>query len=103
MPSKIDTICYVHSITKRLTNEFTIKEVTAMARLDKNDPKAIAFLKVKVFEPINKEEETNIGEFDTGDVIFLKGKFIAHSDYYLVYTPLKKKPKRERNSLTFPS
>ena len=27
MPFKINTICYVHSITKRLTNEFTIKEV----------------------------------------------------------------------------
>ncbi|RGB26345.1 hypothetical protein C1646_770537 [Rhizophagus diaphanus] len=37
MPAKISTMCYIHKFTERLTQEFTIKEITAVARLNDDD------------------------------------------------------------------
>ena len=84
MPAKISTICYVHDVTERLTQEFTVREITAMSRLDDNDPTKVVYLRIKVFIPSDQNIEIQIEEFDTGDVIFLKGKFIACDGWYSV-------------------
>ncbi|RGB38418.1 hypothetical protein C1646_812643 [Rhizophagus diaphanus] len=46
MPAKISTMCYIHEFTKHLTQEFTVKEITAVARLDDDDLKKIVYLRV---------------------------------------------------------
>ncbi|CAB4426924.1 unnamed protein product [Rhizophagus irregularis] len=51
MPAKISTMCYIHEFTKRLTQEFTVKEIMAVARLDDDDPTKIVYLRVKAFIP----------------------------------------------------
>jgi hypothetical protein len=87
MPAKLITICYVHDLTERLTQDFTIKEITGIARLDEDDPKKIAFLRIKAFIPSNRNTESQIKQFNTGDVIFLKGKFVASQSWYSVCLP----------------
>lgn len=80
MPAKISTLAYVHESTERLTQDFTVKEIMAVSRLSNDDPTKVVYLKVKAFIPSNR----NIEEFETGDVIFLRGKFIACAGWYLV-------------------
>lgn len=84
MPSKLITICYVYDCTERLTQDFTVKEITGVSRLDETDPDKIAFLKIKAFIPLNQNIESEIKPFEIGDIILLKGKFIACPNYYLV-------------------
>ena len=86
MPAKISTIAYVHDATERLTQEFTVKEFTAVSRLSANDPTKIVYLKLKAFILFDQDIETQIEEFNIGDVIFLRGKFVACSSYYSVRT-----------------
>jgi len=86
MPAKISGICYVHESTDRLTQEFTVKEITTVSRLDPDDPTKVVYLKIKAFIPSDRNIETQIDEFETGDVIFLKGKFVAHDGWYSVST-----------------
>jgi hypothetical protein len=38
MPAKISGVCYIHESVEHLTQEFTVKEVTAVSRLDANVP-----------------------------------------------------------------
>ena len=85
MPAKLSTICYVHDLTERLTQDYTIKEITAVARLSDEDPTKIVYLKVKAFIPVDQNITTRIEEFDMGQVIFLKGKFVACASWYSVY------------------
>jgi hypothetical protein len=84
MPAKISTMCYVHDSTERLTQEFTVKEITAVARLDDDDPTKIVYLRVKTFIPVDQNIPCQIEDFTNGQVIFLKGKFVACASWYSV-------------------
>ncbi|POG81871.1 hypothetical protein GLOIN_2v1762756 [Rhizophagus irregularis DAOM 181602=DAOM 197198] len=46
MPAKISTMCYIHEFTERLTLEFTVNEIMAVARLNDDDPTKILYLRV---------------------------------------------------------
>jgi len=86
MPSKIITICYVLNLTQCLTQEYNIKEATGIVRLSEDDPEKVTYLRIKTFLPLNEDIESEIKPFETGDIILLKGKFIAcPENYYLVY------------------
>jgi len=84
MPAKLHTICYLHNCSERNTNEFILKEITAISRLNDMDPAEIIYLRIKVFIPLNQEVENNIEDFEIEQVIFLKGKFVAHEGWYSV-------------------
>lgn len=62
MMSKISTICYVHDSTERLTQEFTVKEVTAMLRLGVDDPTTIVYLEIKTYILLDRNIETQISK-----------------------------------------
>jgi hypothetical protein len=85
MPAKISTISYVHDSTERLTQDYnTVKEITAVSRLDDNYLTKIIYLKVKAFIPFDQNIPTQVGDFDKGDIIFLKGKFVECAGWYPV-------------------
>lgn len=44
MPAKLHTICYLHNCSERNTNEFILKEITAISRLNDMDPAEIIYL-----------------------------------------------------------
>jgi hypothetical protein len=77
MPSKISTVCYVHEYTECLTQEYTVKEVMVVVRLDDVDPTKMVYLKVKTFISSDQNILTQIEDFEKGDVVFLRGKFVA--------------------------
>ena len=77
MSAKIATMCYIHESKERLTQDYTVKEITGVVRTDDDDPSKIIYLKIKVFIPSDKNVECKIKDFKIGQVIFLKGKFIA--------------------------
>ncbi|PKY58751.1 hypothetical protein RhiirA4_513413 [Rhizophagus irregularis] len=81
MPAKISTMCYIHEFTERLTQEFTVKEITAIAR---DDPTKIVYLRVKAFIPVDQNIPCQIEDFNKGQVIFLKEKFIVCASWYSV-------------------
>jgi len=54
MPAKVSTLCYVHNCSDRITQEFIVKEMTAIVKTDNNDSTKVAFLKTKIFIPINE-------------------------------------------------
>ena len=85
MPAKVSAICYVHDCTERLTQDFTIKEITAVYRLDATDATKIIYLKLKAFIPSDRNIETQVDDFERGDVVYIRGKFVACAGYYLVY------------------
>ncbi|CAB4405723.1 unnamed protein product [Rhizophagus irregularis] len=89
MPAKISTMYYIHEFTKRLTQEFTVKEIMAVARLDDDDPTKIIYLRVKAFIPIDENIPCQIEDFNKGQVIFLKGKFVACAIkfFFFIKTP----------------
>ncbi|PKY58370.1 hypothetical protein RhiirA4_480227 [Rhizophagus irregularis] len=64
MPAKLSTVCYVHECTERLTQEYTVKEVTAVVRLDDADPTKVVYLKVKIFIPSDQNISTQIEDFE---------------------------------------
>ncbi|EXX69473.1 uncharacterized protein OCT59_001646 [Rhizophagus irregularis] len=84
MPAKLSTVCYVHESREHLTQDFTIKDITAVSRLDDQDPTKVLYLRIKAFIPSDNTFETQIEDFETGDIIFLKGKFITCSGYYSI-------------------
>ncbi|GBC01272.1 hypothetical protein RclHR1_04120002 [Rhizophagus clarus] len=84
MPAKISTIYYLHDFTERLTQEFTVKEITAVARLDDNDPTKIVYLRGKAFIPVDQNILCQIEDFSNGQVVFLKGKFVTCASWYSV-------------------
>ncbi|CAG8586474.1 hypothetical protein C2G38_2237987 [Gigaspora rosea] len=73
------TIALIH-----ITREFTLKQITAIAKVEDDDPTNIVFLKTKVFIPIDETVQHYIEPFEVGDVIYLSEKFIAYETYYLV-------------------
>ncbi|KAF0524968.1 hypothetical protein F8M41_014836 [Gigaspora margarita] len=84
MPAKLTTICYVHSCTERITQEYTVKDITGIVKLKDDEPSNIIYLNIKTFIPLNDSSNNFIKAFQTGDVIYLKGKFVAHDSYYTV-------------------
>ncbi|GET53593.1 hypothetical protein GLOIN_2v1586720 [Rhizophagus irregularis DAOM 181602=DAOM 197198] len=84
MPAKLSTICYIHDSAQRSTKEYSIKEITGISRLSDEDPTKIIYLKIKAFVPLDKEIDTQIEEFENGQVIYLRGKFIACNGWYTV-------------------
>jgi hypothetical protein len=84
MPAKLSTICYIHNLTQRSVKEFNIKEFTGIVRLSDEDPSKIIYLKVKAFIPLDREIESNIEEFESSQVIYLRGKFIGRDGWYTV-------------------
>ena len=84
MPAKLSTIYYVHESTERITQDFTVKQITGVSRLDDNDPTNVVYLRIKAFIPSDRSIETQIDDFENGDVIFLKGKFVACTGWYSV-------------------
>ncbi|KAF0545098.1 hypothetical protein F8M41_002364 [Gigaspora margarita] len=77
MPAKLFAICYVQACINRLTQEFTVKDITAIVRLSEDDPSKIIYLNIKAFVPLNEPNDHYIESFKTGDVISVKGKFIS--------------------------
>ena len=69
---------------ERLAREYTVKEIICVARLDEDDPTKIVYLKVKAFIPSDKSIECKIEDFENGQVIFLRGKFVACEGWYTV-------------------
>ncbi|KAF0484235.1 hypothetical protein F8M41_023048 [Gigaspora margarita] len=61
MLAKLFTICYVQACIERLTQEFTVKDITAI-----------------------RKHRYYIKPFETGDVISVKGKFVGRDNYYTV-------------------
>jgi hypothetical protein len=59
MPVKIFMMCYIHNFTEWLTQEFTVKEIMAVARLDDDDSVYTVYLR-KILSSICK---TNV-KFD---------------------------------------
>ena len=84
MPAKLTTITYVHSVMERLSNNYTIKEITGVTYLDDDDPTKVIYLKIKAFIPVDREVETHVGEFETGQVVHSGGKFVACGSWYTV-------------------
>ncbi|RIB16959.1 hypothetical protein C2G38_2188615 [Gigaspora rosea] len=82
MPAKLSTICYIHSCTECIVREFIIKEATGIVRLQDDDPTKIIYLNVKAFLSVNEPTNNLIEPFETGDVEYLKGKFIRNNNYY---------------------
>ena len=58
MSAKIFTICYIHECTEWLTQEFTVKEITALSRFDDDDLMKVIYLKVKTFIPSDQNIES---------------------------------------------
>ncbi|KAF0465243.1 hypothetical protein F8M41_026311 [Gigaspora margarita] len=84
MPAKISTLCYVHDCSDRIAQNFFLKEITAIVKSESNDPTKILFLKIKAFIPVDKDVEHYIDPFEIGDVVYIRGKFIAYESYYMV-------------------
>jgi hypothetical protein len=84
MPAKLTTITYIHSMTERIASDYTIKEMTGVTRLDDDDPTKVIYLRIKAFIPIDRSIETHIEDFESGQVVLLRGKFVAHESWYSV-------------------
>ncbi|RIB20190.1 hypothetical protein C2G38_2179923 [Gigaspora rosea] len=87
---KISTLCYIHDCLDRIAQNFFLKEITAIVKSDSNDPTKVLFLKIKAFIPVVKEVEHYIDQFEIGDVIYIRGKFIVYESYYMVTATLIK-------------
>ncbi|CAB5200351.1 unnamed protein product [Rhizophagus irregularis] len=61
--------------------EYNIKEITGISRLSDEDPTKIIYLKIKVFVPLNKEIETQIKEFENGQMNATFIKPMANLDF----------------------
>ena len=67
MSAKITTIVYIHQCTERLTQEFTVKEITVVSKVDFTDPTKVVYLKVKAFIPSDRSIETEMEDFESGE------------------------------------
>ena len=54
------------------TLKYNIKEITGIIRLNDEVPSKIVYLKINAFVPLDREIETNIEEFETSQVIYLR-------------------------------
>ncbi|UZO09164.1 uncharacterized protein OCT59_029401 [Rhizophagus irregularis] len=80
MPANLSTMCYIYDSTQRPA-EYNIKEITGISRLSDEDPTKIIYLKIKVFVPLNKEIETQIKEFENGQMNATFIKPMANLDF----------------------
>ncbi|EXX60532.1 hypothetical protein RirG_179010 [Rhizophagus irregularis DAOM 197198w] len=48
MPAKFVAFCYVNDSTERLTQEYTVKEITDVTRTDDDYPTKVIYLKMGV-------------------------------------------------------
>ncbi|GBB94781.1 hypothetical protein RclHR1_02410027 [Rhizophagus clarus] len=87
MPAKTSTICYLHDFTERLTQEFTVKEITAVARLDDNNLTKIVYLRVKAFIPVEQNILCQIKDFSNGQVNATSIKTIDPSSSNNMFKP----------------
>ena len=55
MPCKLDAFCYVHDFTERITQEYTVKEVTAIIKMNENDSTKVIYLQIKIFIPLENQ------------------------------------------------
>ncbi len=84
MPAKILTICYVYFCNERIAQHFIVKEITGISRLDDDNLTKVTYLRIKAFISLDSTIKCHIKPFEKGDIIFLKGKFIAHDEYYFI-------------------
>ncbi|RGB31409.1 hypothetical protein C1646_764096 [Rhizophagus diaphanus] len=68
MPVKLATFCYVHDSTNWLSQEYTIKEITGVIRIDGKDSTKAIYLKIKAFIPSDWNIETKIEDFEVDQV-----------------------------------
>ncbi|RGB31074.1 hypothetical protein C1646_709891 [Rhizophagus diaphanus] len=68
MPTKLTTFCYVHDSTDWLTQEYTIKEITGITRIDGEDPTKVIYLKIKAFIPSDQNIKMKIEDFEVDQV-----------------------------------
>src|SRR4051794_27642592 len=59
-------------------------EITAIVKMSQEDPTMISYLRVKAFIPLNPSIKHQIDQVETGDVVYLKGKFIGCQNWYSV-------------------
>ena len=92
MLAKLSTICHVMRHSERLTPNHTLKGITAVARLNMG-PSGIIYLRVKAFIPLPSHNpdtdhsdpiEPVIEDFEDGNMIYIKGKFVSCDNYYMV-------------------
>jgi len=107
MPSKLLTFCYVHNFTQRVTQDYTIKDITGIVKLSDIELAKIVFLCIKAFIPINQNIESKIDPFEIGNTILLNGKFVPFENYYIVCPfntdfPKIKKPSNRSSPYFFP-
>ncbi|PKY23999.1 hypothetical protein RhiirB3_438403 [Rhizophagus irregularis] len=69
MPTKISMMCYIHDFTEQLTQEFTVKKIMAIARLNDDDLTKIVYLRVKVFIPVDPNISCQFEDFTNGQLI----------------------------------
>jgi len=84
MPAKLTVICYAHNCTDRQTRDYTIKEVTGVVRMNDDEPTDVIYLRIKAFIPTDRSIKSKIEEFESGQVIFVRGKFIGCEGWYTV-------------------
>ena len=51
--------------------------MTGVTHLDDEDLTKVIYLRIKAFIPIDQSIETHIEEFESGQVVHLRGKFVA--------------------------
>ncbi|CAG8851310.1 37215_t:CDS:1, partial [Gigaspora margarita] len=57
--------------------------ITTIVKSESSDSTKILFLKIKAFILVDKDVEHYIDPFEIGDVVYIKGKFIAYESYYM--------------------
>ncbi|GBC52852.2 hypothetical protein GLOIN_2v1879344 [Rhizophagus irregularis DAOM 181602=DAOM 197198] len=53
MPAKFVAFCYVNDSTERLTQEYTVKEITDVTRTDDDYPTKVIYLKMDKFPSLS--------------------------------------------------
>ncbi|SRR6266540_6952452 len=84
MPCKLDAFCYVRDFTEKITQDYIVKKITAIVKMNKDNPTKVTYLQVKAFVPLGELTESKIEPFEVRDTIYLKGKFVDCSNWYLV-------------------
>ena len=107
MPSKLLTFCYVYNFTQRVTQDYTIKDITGIVKLSDIELAKIVFFCIKAFIPINQNIKSKIDPFEIGNTILLNRKFVSFENYYIVCPfntdfPKIKKPSNHSSPYFFP-
>ncbi|RGB24827.1 hypothetical protein C1646_772556 [Rhizophagus diaphanus] len=62
-----------------------VEEIIGITRTKDDDPTKVIYLKIKAFIPSDQNIESKIEDFENGQIIMVKGKFIRCDGWY---TPL---------------